>query len=34
MARTHGLTNAVGSAFLGVLGWRRLQREELAGPTT
>jgi hypothetical protein len=25
MARTHGLTNAIGFAFLGVLGWRRLQ---------
>jgi YndJ-like protein len=27
MARSHGLANAVGFAFLGVLGWRRLQRE-------
>jgi YndJ-like protein len=34
MARTHGLTNAVGFAFLGVLGWRRLQREELGERTT
>jgi hypothetical protein len=28
MARSHGLTNAVGFAFLGVLGWRRLQHEQ------
>jgi hypothetical protein len=34
MARTHGLTNAVGFAFLGVLGWRRLQRVEASEPTT
>jgi hypothetical protein len=34
MARTHGLANAVGFAFLGVLGWRRLQRVEAGEPTT
>lgn len=28
MARSHGLAHAIGFAFLGVLGWRRLQREE------
>ncbi len=34
MARSHGLTNALGFAFLGVLGWRRLRREEPGGRTT
>jgi hypothetical protein len=34
MARSHGLANAVGFAFLGVLGWRRLQRKEPGEPTT
>jgi hypothetical protein len=29
MAPTHGLSNAVGFAFLGVVGWRRLDRTEL-----
>jgi hypothetical protein len=29
MAPTHGLANAVGFAFLGVVGWRRLDRTEL-----
>ena len=28
MARCHGLTNAVGFAFLGVLGWRRILRAQ------
>jgi hypothetical protein len=34
MARSHGLTNAIGFAFLGVLGWRRLQHEQLTESTT
>jgi YndJ-like protein len=34
MARSHGLTNALGFAFLGVLGWRRLQHDERGEPTT
>jgi hypothetical protein len=34
MARSHGLTNAVGFAYLGVLSWWRLQREEPSEPTT
>jgi hypothetical protein len=28
MARSHGVANAVGFAFLGVMGWRRLQRQD------
>jgi YndJ-like protein len=31
MARSHGLANAIGFAFLGVLGWRRVAARERAG---
>jgi YndJ-like protein len=34
MARSHGLTNAVGFAFLGVLGWRRLRHEQPDEPAS